>query len=85
MSADLERAVIEIFARQLERDPATLSRATTFKQLDINSLAVLELLFALEETFGIAIPDEAAQAMESVGQVVDGLRALGVTPPAPAT
>jgi acyl carrier protein len=77
--ASLERTVIDIIARQNKLDPATLTGTTTFEELGITSLAMLDLLFALEERFGISIPDDAAQSMTTIGQAVEGLRALGVT------
>ena len=74
----LETSVIEIIARQSKLDPAILKSTTSFEELGINSLATLELLFAFEEAFGVTIPDDAAQSMTTIGQVVEGLRALGV-------
>jgi acyl carrier protein len=32
---------------------------------------VVELLMALEDNFGVAIPDEEAEAITTVGQAVD--------------
>jgi acyl carrier protein len=74
VSDNLEQRVIDILAKRKHIDPAGITAATTFEQLGIDSLDAAELLFTLEDDFGIVIPDEAAQSMRSVGQVVEGLR-----------
>ncbi len=76
MSDNLEQRVIDILAKRKHIDPAGITAATTFEQLGIDSLDAAELLFTLEDDFGIVIPDEAAQSMRSVGQVVEALRGL---------
>jgi acyl carrier protein len=73
---NLERRVIEIIAKRKHLDPATLTSATTFEQLGIDSLDAADLLFAFEDDFGIVVPDDVARSMRSVGQVVEGLRGL---------
>jgi acyl carrier protein len=76
VSDTLEQRVIDIFAKKKHIEPAGITAATTFEQLGIDSLEAAEILFTFEDDFGIVIPDEAAQSMRSVGQVVEGLRGL---------
>jgi acyl carrier protein len=76
MADDLERQVIELIARKKKLDPASISLDSTFEQLGVDSLDAADLLFTFEDTFKIVVPDEAAQSMKTVGQVVDGLRQL---------
>jgi acyl carrier protein len=76
MADDLERQVIELIAKKKKLDPATISVDSTFEQLGVDSLDAADLLFTFEDTFKIVVPDEAAQSMKSVGQVVAGLRQL---------
>lgn len=73
---NLERRVIEIIAKRKHLDPASLTAATTFEQLGIDSLEAADLLFTFEDDFGIVVPDDVARSMRSVGQVVAGLRGL---------
>ena len=73
---NLEQRVIDILANRKRIDPTGITAATTFEQLGIDSLDATELLFTLEDEFGVVIPDEAAQSMRSVGEVVGGLRGL---------
>ncbi|MFI5178350.1 MAG: acyl carrier protein [Vicinamibacterales bacterium] len=76
MQDSLEPQVIAIIAKKKKVDPAGITPATTFEELGIDSLDAADLLFTFEDTFGIVIPDDAAQTMRSVGQVVEGLRGL---------
>ena len=76
MADNLERRVIEIIAKRKHLDPASLTAATTFEQLGIDSLDAADLLFTFEDDFGIVVPDDVARSMRSVGQVVAGLRGL---------
>jgi acyl carrier protein len=72
----LEQQVIAIIAKKKKVDPGGITPSTTFEELGIDSLDAADLLFTFEDTFGIVIPDDAAQTMKSVGQVVEGLRGL---------
>lgn len=54
----------------LERDNITMG-ATFEEDLEVDSLGVVELLMALEDNFGVVIPDEEAEAIGTVGQAVD--------------
>ncbi|MEE9582897.1 MAG: acyl carrier protein [Acidimicrobiia bacterium] len=45
--------------------------ATFEEDLEVDSLGVVELLMALEDNFGVAIPDEEAEAIGTVGAAVD--------------
>jgi acyl carrier protein len=76
MTDDIERQVIEVIARKKKLDPAAITPETTFEQLGIDSLDAADLLFTFEDTFGIVVPDDAAQSMKNVGQVTEGVRRL---------
>ncbi len=41
------------------------------EDLEVDSLGVVELLMALEDNFGVQIPDEEAEGIQTVGQAVD--------------
>lgn len=76
MPDTLEQQIIEIIARKKKLDAGRITAATTFDELGIDSLDAADLIFTFEDTFKVVVPDEAAQSMRSVGQVVDGLRRL---------
>jgi acyl carrier protein len=60
--------------KRIPEDRITLE--STFAELEIDSLDGVEIVCELEERFDIAIPDDVARNMTSVGQVVDSLRPL---------
>ena len=80
--AGLESDVIEIIAKQVNRDPASVKRDDRLQDLDIQSLDVAEIIFAIEEKFDIEVPYNANDSnaaginFESVGDVVDGIAKL---------
>ena len=76
MADALEQQVIAIIAKKKKLDPARVTTASTFEQLGIDSLDAADLLFAFEDEFKVVVPDESAQSMRTVGQAVDGLRAV---------
>lgn len=49
---------------------------STFQELGIDSLDGINILFAVESEFNINIPDDAAQNIRSVRDVVDGIAKL---------
>ncbi|WQU64603.1 acyl carrier protein [Helicobacter pylori] len=62
------RAVI---AEQLEIDVSQVTPEAKFvKDLGVDSLDVVELIMALEERFGVEIPDEQAEKIVNVGDVM---------------
>ena len=73
---NLEERVIGLIARKKKLDPTTITTASTFQELGLDSLDAADMLFAFEDEFKILVPDEAAQSMRSVGQVVAALRGL---------
>jgi len=47
---------------------------TSFKDLDADSLDVVELIMALEEEFDVEIPDEDAEKLTTVGAAVEYIK-----------
>lgn len=54
----------------VEEDDVT-EEATFVDDLGADSLDIVELVMALEEEFGISIPDEQAEKIKAVGDAVD--------------
>ena len=73
---NLEQQVIALIAKKKKLDPASITTASTFEELGLDSLDAADLMFTVEDTFKVLVPDEAAQSMRSVGEVVAGLRQL---------
>ena len=59
-------------ADELELDPARITEDTHFKQdLDADSLDLVEAVLALEEEFGVSIPEEEMEDVKTVGEAID--------------
>ena len=59
-------------AEELEADAAEIGEATRFKEdLDADSLDLYELVMELEDSYGIAVSEEEASRIETVGDAVD--------------
>jgi acyl carrier protein len=75
-SDDLSTQIIRVIA-QTQRIPAdSITLDSTFEELKIDSLDGINIVFALENEFGINIPDEGVQNLHSVRETVDGVRKL---------
>jgi acyl carrier protein len=68
--------VVKIFAEFKKVDPGEIKMETTFEELGFDSLDGLNLIFELEEEFDIVVPDDKAQSMRSVAEVVEGIESL---------
>ncbi|HSH00557.1 MAG TPA: acyl carrier protein [candidate division Zixibacteria bacterium] len=71
MSADVEAKVKEIIIEQLGVDAGQVTPEAKFvEDLGADSLDTVELVMALEESFGLEIPDEEAEKITSVGDAI---------------
>jgi acyl carrier protein len=75
-TADLGTRVMEVIAKTQRIPLESISLDSTFEQLKIDSLDGINIVFALENEFGINIPDEGVQTMRSIGETVDGVAKL---------
>lgn len=71
--------IAEIVKEQLNTD-MEITEATSFKDdLGADSLDIFELVMALEEEFGIEIPSEDLENVNTVGDVLNYLKEHDVT------
>lgn len=74
-SEEIFDKVKEIIVEQLGvADTAVTLEASFIDDLGADSLDIVELIMALEEEFDIEIPDEDAEKVVSVGDVVDYIK-----------
>ena len=70
-----ESKVKEIIAKELEVDIKQLQPEAKFiEDLGADSLDIVELVMALEEEFGLDIPDEDADKLKTVGDALNYLQ-----------
>ena len=71
MSEDISSKVKKIVADHLGIDEAKVNEESSFiDDLGADSLDTVELVMAFEEEFGIEIPDDAAENIQSFGDAV---------------
>ncbi|AFV11236.1 acyl carrier protein AcpP [Thermacetogenium phaeum DSM 12270] len=66
--------VKSIIAEQLGVAEEELTPETSFEDLNADSLDIVELIMALEEEFDLEIPDEEAEKIQTVGEIVEYLK-----------
>src|SRR5215470_3455013 len=80
--AAIEDDVLDIIAKQAKVDRATMSRTTSLAELNVQSLDLVEIIFALEDKFDIEVPynandpGSAGVSFQNVGDVIDGIARL---------
>jgi len=86
-TADRLRALL---AKEFAIEPARLVPDARLEDLDIDSLRMIEIAFAVEDAFGVKIDEEPAQLMARIRTLgdfsayVEGLPAAGAHEPQPA-
>lgn len=78
--------IIQALADYLKRDAASINEAHHLRDdLGLDSMAVIELLYKIEETFNIQIPDQDLPGLNTVGSVAAYVQQrLAPTKPAPS-
>lgn len=68
---EIEEKVREVLVEQLACDPAEVTLEADFdKDLGADSLDLVEAVLALEDAFGVKIPEEEMEGVETVGDAV---------------
>jgi acyl carrier protein len=79
--SDVASRCIDIIAKSKGVPPDTVTLASTFNELNIDSLDKINISFEVEEAFNIDIPDEALGTIRTVGDMVDGVTRLQAAKP----
>lgn len=89
MRPDVQDQIITIIAREAVLEPAEVHPDMTLEELGLDSLGLVEMIFAIEETFGISVPFNANEPTQSdfdissVGAIVRAVERL-ISGPEPA-
>jgi acyl carrier protein len=79
---DIKDKVIEIIAEQAVLEPSDVTMENTLEELGIDSLGLVESIFAIEEAFDISVPFNANEPeqsdfdISSVASIIDGIKKL---------
>ena len=79
---NIEEQVLKLIGEQAGIDPKAVSLFSKFEDLNLDSVAMVELIFLLEERFDISIPFEGLEESElkrnfyTVSNLIDHLKGL---------
>ncbi|WP_406833328.1 acyl carrier protein [Wolbachia endosymbiont (group A) of Scambus nigricans] len=68
---DIEEKVKKIILEHISKDVEKFNSSSKLSEHGTDSLDAVEIVMAAEEEFGIEIPDEDAQKMETMEQIVE--------------
>ncbi len=72
---DLEQKVIEIVSEKLSVPKEEITLDSNFiDDLKADSLDLVEMVMAFEDSLGVSIPDEDQEKIRTVGEVVEYIR-----------
>jgi acyl carrier protein len=75
MSEEILSKITGIIAEQLDVKESEVTPEKSFTDdLGADSLAIVELVLALEEEFGIKIPDDKVDSIKTVGDAVEYIK-----------
>lgn len=70
-TAELEAKVIEFIASKVDNvDASTITIASKFDELGLDSMDTIQLLFDAEDTFGVTFDGEEVKTLRSVGDII---------------
>lgn len=79
MATSVEQKVKEIIVEQLGVNPDQVTaQASLIEDLGADSLDAVELVMVFEEEFGTEIPDEDAEKLQTVGDIIKYLDERGL-------
>lgn len=75
--SDVESRIKAIIAKEKEIDPSEIKRSSTMEDLNVESIDLVQIMFAVEEEFDIYLADEdVGFDIKNVGEVVDAVEKL---------
>jgi acyl carrier protein len=73
----VEQKIVEIVANQRRIDASKLSLSDRLEDIEIESIDLVEIIFAIEDEFDVDVPqDRDAMKLDTLQDVVDGIKRL---------
>jgi len=69
----VEKRCIAIIAKSKLISEDSVTRASTFDELQIDSLDKINISFEIEDSFNIQIPNDSISSLKTVGDIIDGV------------
>ena len=83
-TSDVSDKIIQALADYLKRDAASIQSTHHLRDdLGLDSMAVIEMLYRIEEVFNLQIPDQDLVGLTTVGQVIAYVQGRVAPPKAP--
>ena len=80
--AEMKAKVIQFIASKVENlDISTISEASKFEELGLDSMDTIQLLFDAEDTFGVNFEGEEAKGFTCVGDIISYIEKHQVSAP----
>lgn len=74
---EIQNKIFDIFAKEARLDRDSLSLDQNLEDLNIESLDMVQILFGIEDTFDVYVPqDDDSFKLETMRDVVDGVKQL---------
>lgn len=73
---EIQQRVFEIFAKEARLDLESLTAESVLDDLNIESLDMVQILFGIEETFEVYVPQEEVENLKTMGDVIAGIKQL---------
>ena len=75
--ADIAERIMDIIAKEAKLDRAQLTLDTRLDALKIESLDLVQILFAIEDQFDVYVPyNDESYKLETLRDVIDGVNRL---------
>ena len=74
---EVQEKIFDIIAKERRLDRSTLTLETRLEDINVESVDLVEIIFAIEDEFDIDVPqEEDAFQLETMGDIVTGVQRL---------
>ena len=81
MDTQMQDRVRQIIADELQRAPSEVRSGTSLrKELGMDSVAAINIVFALEDTFGVHVPESELEDVDDMDQIIRLVRQYTANP-----